>query len=155
LRISTTRFACTCFAPPTTTPASSSRPEILRSPPTRTAHLAHSSTCAQSKGQPGGDPLQVSTTRLACTCFPSPLSITNNSDSDYNLIQPPLWHCASGRFFDSSAKQGPPRILLFRASDFRSTSSAPVLNGSRNSWTARNKSKRTYWGNSVSSASFR
>ena len=98
--------------------------------------------------------MRISTTRFACTCFAPPLSITNNSDSDYNLIQPPLWHCASGRFFDASAKQGPPRILLFRASDFRSTSSAPVLNGSRNSWTARNKSKRTYWGNSVSSASF-
>ena len=90
--------------------------------------------------------MRISTTRFACTCFAPPLSITNNSDSDYNLIQPPLWHCASGRFFDASAKQGPPRILPFRASDFRSTSSAPVLITSRNSWTARNKSKRTYWG---------
>ena len=147
---STTRFAGTCFDQPINRDQ-----KFVEAPPTGTAHLAHSSTCAQSKGQPGGDRSRNSTTRLACTCFTPPLSITNNRYSDYDLIQPPLWHCASGTFFDSSAKQGPPRILLFRASDFRSTSSAPVLNGSRNSWTARNKSKRTYWGNSVSSASFR
>jgi hypothetical protein len=59
-------------SPPTAAPANSSRSEIRRSPPSGTAHLAHSSTRTQrkGKGQPGGDPSRISTTRFPCTCPP-------------------------------------------------------------------------------------
>jgi hypothetical protein len=149
-RNSTTRFVCTGFAPPTAAPANSLRSEIRRSPPPGTAHLAQSSTWAQSKGQPGGGPSRNSTTRFACTCFTPPLSITNNSDSELNWFNS---HYGTAHLALSSTQaqsKDHQEFFTFRASDeVRLTSSAPVLNGSHNSWTSRNKSKRTYWGNTV------
>ena len=59
---------------------------------------------AQIKGQPGGEPLQISTRRLACTCFDPPLLIANNKDPDENLLQQlPLRH-SSATFLVSSPK---------------------------------------------------
>jgi hypothetical protein len=62
-----------------------------------------------------------------------------------------VWHCASGTFFDSSAKQGQPSILPFLRIRLQQT---PVLITSHNSRTASDKTKRTYRGGAVSSASF-
>ena len=70
----------------------------------KTAVTATAVIQAQSKGQPGGEPLQISTRRLACTCFAPPLLIANNKDPDENLLQQlPLRH-SSGTFFMSSPK---------------------------------------------------
>jgi hypothetical protein len=74
-RNSTTRFVCTCFAPPTAALANSLRSEIRPGPPFGTTYLAHPSTRAQSKGQPGGDPSRNSTSRFACTCFTPPFPL--------------------------------------------------------------------------------